>query len=658
MNLQGIKEKVRTFLRKKIFILAGLLIIIVFLLSTALLVINSNKSPQQFDKTWQIELNYNSNVKKLSLEKLTVINRKTVPDERNALYSPFKLQVLNKNGNVIFQEKVSITEQIFYDLFLNAPDSQLPMPTDFKSVIFVPFQIDATKIIILRNNDTILQISLPKFTSYRFIESVQAAQQSISCGPITTVFINDNYVDINKFKSDVSYLENLYNTTAPFNINPGIFDFKEVDAPQNFGCATLGIRSCVSNLSGAIKNAGLRYFPNAQKFIVLVNNLNALTVDGGTAGIINGIGGDVIAYTNYAYVMPGLTSGQAFAAAAHELEGHGVGYLWDRYVLSPNLNNPVIAPGDTSTNCSTNPQGEPFWKGAGSTGVFQGCSVQEQYAPFPLTCQSNTKALISGGTNDTVMSAVGCSPNQFDQVEQAWIKTNILPNYKACPSGTVAKVSPSTTINFNPTPQTVAVGQNINLDIIMNPGTNQVDFAKLVINYDPTKLAILPAGPAICPARPTDAFCPNILAFPVVLQPPVYTPGAISVTLSVGGGPQSVIQVSTKIATVTFKAIAPTNLGSTQITIDKQQSQILSIASTDYFNQNVLSSITPAIITITGLPATSSASPVPTVVPTLIPNPSPLPTQKSASTYNCVMDPSCYSGKSTIQLCPLKCTPN
>lgn len=449
MNIREIKVKIVNLFRKKTFILTGLFLIIVFLLSTALLIINSNKSSQQLDKTWQIEVTYNSNAKKLSLDKLTVINRKTVPDERNALYSPFKLQVLGKNGNVIFQKKVNVTEQILYDLFINAPDSNLSMPTDLKSVIFVPFQADAAKIIILRNSDTVLQINLPKLTSLGFIKSAQAAQQSVSCGPITTVFINDNYTNTDRFKSDVSYLENVYNTIPPYNINPSVFDFKEVDFPQSFGCATLGITSCINNLQGAIKNAGLRYFPNAQKFIVLVDNSNALIIDGGIAGLVNGMGGDVIIYTNYVY--PGPTGGKAFASAAHELEGHAVGYLWDRYVSSDPKYS-TITSGDQPSNCSTNPQGESFWARAGSTGVFQGCSNQGQYAPYPLTCQSNTKALISGGTNDTIMSAIGCAPDQFDQVEQAWIVNNILSYYKPCSGTPLATITPLPAVNPLPTP--------------------------------------------------------------------------------------------------------------------------------------------------------------------------------------------------------------
>ena len=615
MNIREIKVKIVNLFRKKTFILTGLFLIIVFLLSTALLIINSNKSSQQPDKTWQIEVTYNSNAKKLSLDKLTVINRKTVPDQRNALYAPYTLEVLDKNGNVIFQEKVSITEQILYDLFLDAPDSHLSMPTDLKSVIFVPFQKDAAKIIILRNSNTVLQINLPKLTSLGFIKSVQAAQQSVSCGPIATVFINDNYTNTDKFKSDVSYLENVYNTISPYNINPSIFDFKEVDSPQDFGCATLGIKSCINNLSGAIKNAGLRSFPNAQKFIVLVDNPNALTIDGGIAGLVNGMGGDVIIYTNYVYQGP--TGGKAFAAAAHELEGHAIGYLWDRYVSS-DPKYAAIAPGDSMSNCSTNPQGEAFWKGAGSTGVFQGCSNQGQYAPYPLTCQSNTKALISGGTNDTIMSAIGCAPDQFDQVEQAWIVNNILPYYKPCSGTPLATITPLPSVTPLPTPIPTAIIHSISGSAFVDSNgngkqdTGELGYAGLTVNLTGSF-----SGSTI-----TDSF------------------GKYSfINIPVGN-----YSISAKDSRITFGSV---NLSAiTQNTISE---------TVDF--------PIPASVLNTPMPI-ASVTPIPTPViitePTVLssPTPAPTPTPNPGATYTCVIDPNCNSGKSSIQICYLKCTPN
>jgi hypothetical protein len=163
---------------------------------------------------------------------------------------------------------------------------------------------------------------------------------------------------------------------------------------------------------------------------------------------------------------------------------------------------------------------------------------------------------------------------------------------------------------------------------MMNPGSNQVSFVKLIINYDATKLATSAAGATICPTKPQDALCPNVVAFPSILQGPIYGPGTISVTLSIGGSPQNIVQAATKIATLSFQALATTDPGTTQITIDSKQGQVLSIASTDQFNENVLSSVSPANITITAAVAT----PTPTAEPTATPTPTPTPTPTAAPT--------------------------
>jgi len=189
---------------------------------------------------------------------------------------------------------------------------------------------------------------------------------------------------------------------------------------------------------------------------------------------------------------------------------------------------------------------------------------------------------------------------------------------------TQSGAAPSTTLGFNPASKTAAVNDIVNLDVMMNPGTNQVSFVKLIINYDATKLATSAAGAAICPQKPNDALCPNIVAFPSVLQGPTYGPGTISVTLSIGGSPQNIVQTTTKIASLSFQALVPTDPGTTQITIDKQGSQALSIASTDQFNENVLGPVSPVNITITA--ALASPSPSPTAEPTTSPSTSPSPT--------------------------------
>ena len=102
---------------------------------------------------------------------------------------------------------------------------------------------------------------------------------------------------------------------------------------------------------------------------------------------------------------------------------------------------------------------------------------------------------------------------------------------------TQSSAQKSTTLGFNPASATVAVNDTVNLDVMMNPGTNQVSFVKFTIDYDATKLATAAAGSTVCPTRPNDALCPNVVAFPSVLQGPTYGPGTISVTLSIGWQP-------------------------------------------------------------------------------------------------------------------------
>ncbi len=188
---------------------------------------------------------------------------------------------------------------------------------------------------------------------------------------------------------------------------------------------------------------------------------------------------------------------------------------------------------------------------------------------------------------------------------------------------TKSGAAPATTLGFNPASKTIGVNDTVNLDVMMNPATNQVSFVKLIINYDATKLATAAAGATVCPTRPNDALCPNIAAFPSVLQGPIYGPGTISVTLSIGGSPQNIVQTATRIASLSFQAIASTDPGTTQITIDQPQSQVLSIASTDQFNENVLSTVSPATITITAAVSSPTPTPTPTPEPTASPTPEP-----------------------------------
>lgn len=192
----------------------------------------------------------------------------------------------------------------------------------------------------------------------------------------------------------------------------------------------------------------------------------------------------------------------------------------------------------------------------------------------------------------------------------------------------------STNISFTPDSSSTAplqkkVGESIPLDINVDPGKNLVSFVKLEIQYDPQKLATASAN----------AFVQNNTVFPTVLEGPVYTPGKIEVTLSVGPDPTKSIQTKAKAATVTFKAISNTPPGTPTLVTYGATTQVLSIGSNDQASENVLSAATPAAIAIgdagpTEPPVIPTVEPSPTEVvtpgPTIQPSPSATPSANVA----------------------------
>jgi hypothetical protein len=187
---------------------------------------------------------------------------------------------------------------------------------------------------------------------------------------------------------------------------------------------------------------------------------------------------------------------------------------------------------------------------------------------------------------------------------------------------TRSRAEKSTTLSFAPdstptTPIQKNVGDSIPLDIFVDPGTNLVSFVKLEIQYDPEKIATDAA----------QALVPDPAVFPSVLEGPVYTPGKISVTLSVGPDPTKAVQTRTKAATVNFKALSTTPPGTPTVVTYGVSTQALSIGFNDQASENVLSSTTPANIAIGG-EGPSPTSPPPTNPPTLTPTVSVTPTTR------------------------------
>lgn len=165
---------------------------------------------------------------------------------------------------------------------------------------------------------------------------------------------------------------------------------------------------------------------------------------------------------------------------------------------------------------------------------------------------------------------------------------------------TASHANAATTLRFTPTSASINVGETKSLDVMMDPSTNLVSFVKLTITYDATKFTV----------DPSSGFAPNTTAFPQVLQGPTYNSGSIVVSLSVGSDPAKIINSTTKIGTLTLKAISGTNGSTTPVSISASpQTQILSIGTGDQANENVLlGTPAPAAITIGGSSSTTTTT--------------------------------------------------
>lgn len=168
---------------------------------------------------------------------------------------------------------------------------------------------------------------------------------------------------------------------------------------------------------------------------------------------------------------------------------------------------------------------------------------------------------------------------------------------------TQTKATPNTSLSLiltNPS-QTVTVGSDFGVDININPGSNQVSYVKVTINFDDTKLATSGAG-----------FEPSA-SFPTTLEGPVFTSNTFTVGLSIGADYTKAVQTPGKVGKLTFRAKAPTT-GTLQLASFDTQNQktlVLSIASSqDNYNENVLQA-NPAPLSM-AIVAGPTATPGPT----------------------------------------------
>jgi hypothetical protein len=155
---------------------------------------------------------------------------------------------------------------------------------------------------------------------------------------------------------------------------------------------------------------------------------------------------------------------------------------------------------------------------------------------------------------------------------------------------TQSQAAPSTTLAFSPESATAQVGEDVNLGIVVNPGSNHVTFIKLVLKFDPTKLTASESSFTVDPAS-------NLK----IMQGPVVTNDTLSVALSIGTTTTNVIKTTTKIGSVKFNVIGASELP-TEVSFDPATEISSQDPSVQDIYENVFLSANsaPASITIQG----------------------------------------------------------
>ncbi len=183
-----------------------------------------------------------------------------------------------------------------------------------------------------------------------------------------------------------------------------------------------------------------------------------------------------------------------------------------------------------------------------------------------------------------------------------------------------SKAAASTNLSFSTLSGPVGIGSTFSLNVLLDPGQNQVSFVKLIISYDNSKITPTSQG-----------IVPNTSVFPVTLEGPTYnqctgTACTESITMSIGTEVTKAIQGAgspVTIANLNFNAIAATDpTTGTPIGV-ANGTQVLSLASTDQPSENVLSAA-PAPVNVI-ITTTLNGTPTGAVTPTNTPTPTNAP---------------------------------
>lgn len=152
---------------------------------------------------------------------------------------------------------------------------------------------------------------------------------------------------------------------------------------------------------------------------------------------------------------------------------------------------------------------------------------------------------------------------------------------------TSIKAEKSTTLSFSPVTKTATSGEKISFDIYATPGTNLVNYIKLVIKYDSLNFSADEQSFTVDPASKLK-----------LTQTPRVATGSVTMILSAQNPADSITQ-ETKLGSIAFDVIGK-NSTESQISFDSNLVQIRSLGSNDAVLENVFLNGTPATVSISG----------------------------------------------------------
>jgi len=145
----------------------------------------------------------------------------------------------------------------------------------------------------------------------------------------------------------------------------------------------------------------------------------------------------------------------------------------------------------------------------------------------------------------------------------------------------------STTISLEPPSQISVPGDIASLDVVVNPGVNLVALVKFKLLFDENSFSIDENSFILDPSKELE-----------IVEGPIIENGSFAITVSIGNNPLNVITSTTKIGTLNLRVLDSVIGGSHVVSFDENQTLIRSISGGDTFSENVLSSTSPATITI------------------------------------------------------------